>query len=458
MKSFFTLAAAALLSINVSAYKTPGNGTTWSFATLAKESGSGVSIVDVDGKSCFLLTQNDTIAEGDQFVMDKQATVLFGNSITFVVMGHADFTADNALFAPYTEAGGQSEPYGIVVSNEVSQTVFTNCHFSVVGLRSMSSKGMSLSDCSFTDHNGLSGQAALLLGTNGAPFSVVRCAFTHCRRCAIAGAANYYNPLTIENCVFTENGQANGNTPQLNLTVASKVTVKDCIIKGDPTKNNVGGIVVANLMGSPEVMKTYIEDCHITDNRFGIATYLSQRAYIRNNIIVDNNHETNPNNGGSGINVYDPYNTQITYIEGNYIEGNLWGVTLVGGMTANLGRIDVQEDHISYNPGRNVFKNNGNNGVLYDLYNNSKNTVYAQGNTWNCAAQTAEEIEKVIFHKADDDALGEVIFMPQDDGVTILSADKTVNQSARAYNLQGILQASPSGRGISIVNGKKILR
>jgi hypothetical protein len=84
-------------------------------------------------------------------------------------------------------------------------------------------------------------------------------------------------------------------------------------------------------------------------------------------------------------------------------------MTGTSGPNLNLGNL---EDEDNYNPGGNVFINNGNNGVLYDLYNNSANTVYAQGNTWNVEVQDQESIEGVIFHKNDNSALGEVIFMP----------------------------------------------
>jgi len=48
---------------------------------------------------------------------------------------------------------------------------------------------------------------------------------------------------------------------------------------------------------------------------------------------------------------------------------------------------------------------------LYDLYNNSPNTIYAQGNTWNVTIQDSISIEEVIYHKNDDPTLGEVIYM-----------------------------------------------
>ena len=127
--------------------------------------------------------------------------------------------------------------------------------------------------------------------------------------------------------------------------------------------------------------------------------------------MIDNKYETNPMNGGSGISIYDTSYAQDVYVEGNHIEGSLWGITVIGGKNVNIGKTEVPSTADDYNPGKNVFINNGNGGVLYDLYNNGSNTIYAQGNTWNVANQTADEIETVIFHKNDDASLGEVIYM-----------------------------------------------
>ena len=135
-------------------------------------------------------------------------------------------------------------------------------------------------------------------------------------------------------------------------------------------------------------------------------------AKILNNTIVENKYDSNPATGGSGISISDASKTATIYISGNHIENNLWGITVLGGKDVNIGKV-ADPTAADYNPGGNVFKNNGNNGTIYDLYNNTQNTVYAQGNRWESVdEQTEEKIETVIFHKHDNDKLGEVIFMP----------------------------------------------
>ena len=140
-------------------------------------------------------------------------------------------------------------------------------------------------------------------------------------------------------------------------------------------------------------------------------------------------------------------------ISGNHIEGSLWGVTIIGCQDVNLGCLNEGEN---YNPGGNVFKNNGNNGELYDLYNNSTLTVYAQNNTWNVSEQTKEQIESVIFHKHDNASLGEVIFMPAANttGIKGITVDK---KNDSIFDLQG-RKTTATQKGIYIVNGKKVVR
>ena len=459
------LLAAAVQQASAEGIKTAGDGKTYTLDLLSQMENTGVDkyVDEDDGEVIYTLLANDTIAAGDRFVMEDNVTVLFDDNVTFVIEGEADFRlTKGATFDSAFDDADYVSPVGIVMKNEQSQTVFQNCTFYYVGLRNMSAKGLKVDNCAFYNNNGAIGQAALSIGTDGAPFEVTNCIFSFNKKAAIAGAANYRNPLLIEDCEFYCNGQANGNTPQLNLTVADNVVIRGCTIEGDPEKTMVGGIVVANLMNYAGELNTLIENNTITDCRFGLATYCWQKAVIRNNTLKDNCYEVNPMNGGSGINVYDPYYLQHTYIEGNHIEGSLWGVTLVGGKEANLGRIDVDPASEDYNPGNNVFVNNGNGGVLYDLYNNSTNTVYAQGNTWNVSEQTEEQIEGVIFHKHDNPSLGAVIFMPAKGttGIHFINQDEDENfvtktRNGNVYDLQGRHMAQPS-KGLYIMKGKKV--
>lgn len=416
-------------------FKTSGDGTQWTMTRLAQTDGTGVT---ADGTT-FTMASDVEIAEGDAFAIESGITVRMGGGVRLTVSGEADFRARERVL--FTAADELEQPYGIFMDN-TERAVFENIDFEYAGLRNFGTAGADITGCTFTAHNGISGTSALSMGTNGASFTVTGCTFTECAKSAIGGAANYQNPVTITGCTFMANGTANTNTPQINLTTAGNVTIKDCRIYGAPEHTMVGGIVVSNLVGLTGELNTLIEDCEIRNNRFGVATYCEQTATIRNNVIVSNKYETNAMNGGSGINIYDPYMTQTTTVTGNYIEDNLWGITVIGGRSVNIGKTeDPTAD--DYNPGLNVFLNNGNGGATYDLYNNSSNTVYAQGNYWkSVASQDQESIETVVFHKNDNPKLGEVIFMPAlDKEPTAIGCIPTITAGSsrtEVYTLDGM--------------------
>ena len=134
----------------------------------------------------------------------------------------------------------------------------------------------------------------------------------------------------------------------------------------------------------------------------------------------------------------------------------------MSGSEVNLGKTTVDTDASDYNPGGNVFIDNGNNGTLYDIYNNSSNTVYAQGNFWNVASQDSVSIETVVYHKNDNPTLGEVIYMPAGDVQGVRDVPGVGNGHAKMYNLQGMpvdeKMAAPQQKQIIISNGRKEVR
>ena len=453
MKKTFLLAFAMLyLVCNLQAndFTTPGDGKAYSFETLAGIAESGVSISD----GAYIVDGTVTIAMGDEFVIDNGATVLFADDAELIIKGKADLRAATPTLLG--RLGESTSCYGLNVQSE-EMTDVSNLTFEYVGLRGGTTAGMNVSGCKFMNHNGTA-SGALFLGGNGASFKVENCEFENCQKAAIGGAANFFCPLLVENCTFKMNSQANGNVPQLNLTASEDITIRNCVVEGDSTLTMVGGIGIANWFGM-EGMNVCIEGCEITNNRYGITTMGIMDVVIKNNVISNNKFEVNPNNGGSGISLYDAYYKQKAVITGNIIEKSLWGITVIGCGDVNLGKTEVSADAADYNPGGNVFHDNGNNGILYDIYNNSVNTVYAQGNIWNVGTQDAESIETVIYHKTDDPSLGEVIFMPAGDpqGISAISSDHGIK--SQVYNLQGIRVSYPGAKkGIYIVNGKKVIR
>ena len=456
MKKALLLAGAAIcffLSMQAQDYTTPGTGTVYSFEALSSIPGSGVTLTD----GIYVVNGKVTIAENDAFVIDSGAEIRFGDEAELVVNGKADLRAESPTLLG--GLSGTTSCYGMnMQSGEVTEV--SNLTFEEVGLRGGSSAGMHVNNCKFLHHNGTT-SAALFLGGDGASFEIIGCEFENCQKAAIGGAANYLCPVTIQDCVFRKNSQANGNIPQLNLTGAETITIKNCVVEGDSTLNMVGGIAVANWFGTAGI-NVCIEDCEISDNRYGITTMGVMDVVIKNNQIVNNKFESNPNNGGSGISLYDPYYKQNAVITGNRIERSLWGITVIGCSEVNLGKTTVDTDASDYNPGGNVFIDNGNNGTLYDIYNNSSNTVYAQGNFWNVASQDSVSIETVVYHKNDNPTLGEVIYMPAGDVQGVRDVPGVGNGRDKMYNLLGMpvdeKMAAPQQKQIIISNGRKEVR
>jgi parallel beta-helix repeat protein len=454
------VALGTIVSAEAQEYKTPGDGTTWTLDKLAEAGTYGIE-KDVDPAAFSPLTPYVfhgvlTISEGDKFVMDSNVMLRMGDDARITIEGEANFAepgmSSMAVKTVVTRDADTDQPYGIVVYSP-GEILMSSMVFEYVGLRFYGEQNVTIMDCEFRYHNAKSASYAVAFGTANSTCTVSRCTFEGCDRSAIGSGANIPVNLTVEDCQFIKNGTSNANYPQLNLTVGEQVTIRGCEIQGDPEHTMVGGLVVANMVGIKGDINTLIEDNNIYDNRYGVALYVTQNAIVRNNTIKDNNNEVNPMNGGSGINIYDPYYSQNTVITGNWIEGNLWGITVVGGKDVNIGKTeDTAAD--DYNPGLNTFLNNGFDGNVYDLYNNSTNTVYAQGNVWKTAAeQTQEAIEDCIFHKNDDASLGEVIFMPfaEDTGIEGMPSESDGLETVYGLNGMRLQGTDFTQKGIVVV-------
>ncbi len=458
MKHFFLTLGALMMSAHLFAqiFTTPGDGSEWTLTRLAQTEGSGVSLFADDRH--FIMSNDVTVSAPDRFVLEPGAVVAMANDVRFSILGPAVMEGGEAkvLFCPVDD---EAQPYGLWMEGEERVTLH-NVAFNGAGLSAHVSGGMDITGCSFVNHNGRSASYALNMGPDKSDYHVWNSLFQNCVRSAMGSGANISVSLLVEDCTFEYNGTSNGNYPQLNLTVGESVVLRRNAVIGDRSHTKVGGVVVANLMGLAGEHNTLFEDNIVKDNRFGIATYLEQKATYRNNLIAFNDTETNPMQGGSGINIYDPYASQEARLEGNYIENNLWGVTIQGGKNVNLGKTEDPSAE-DYNPGRNTFYNNGFDGAVYDLYNNSTNTVYAQGNYWKTAlTQDEAGIEAVIFHKADDATLGEVVYKPwsTEDQTAVEAVETSPSQPTEIYTAAG-QKITSLRKGLNIVKrGNKVVK
>lgn len=455
MRNFFTFcfAATALWACAIE-YITPGNGAIITPASLASITQSGVTD---EGEGVYCFANDVNVAAADVFSIAGAKVLKLKDGVVITVNGKSDFEAPSDARLTVTRASETDFPSGIRMLNETSTPAsFKNIDFEYAGLHNFSTTGFDIDNCTFTACNGkLSSIAALALGSTDADFNISYCSFTDCTVPAIGGGANAYCGINITGCTFVNNNTQNTNKPQINITVGGdrQVTIRNCKIQGAGL-NKVGGIAVGNLLNKTGDNKVIIENCEITEHRYGITGVGAMNIEIRNNMLVGNNHETNAMNGGSGISLSGYGYGLNSTISGNRIERSLWGVTLIQCADVNLGQVGNADS-----PGGNVFKDNANGGTPYDLYNNGTTTVYAQLNTWSVPEQTAEEIEKVIFHKTDDARLGEVIYMPAADPAGIADVVSDAEAApATWFDLLGRPVENP-GHGTYIrVQGAKVTK
>ena len=417
-------------------WSTTGNEQAYTLSQLASIAESGVELHD----AAYWLVDDLTIAATDTLWLHAGETLLLGDDVLLTVNGVARF--DAASTATLGRIDDDCEPQGINVVGDASWAVLSNVDMSHMNLRySSPTSPLVMTHCTIHDGNkALTGSAGVVqLVTTVEGNLIEDCTFTGNASPAIGSAANYPLALTVKDSHFVDNNQSNANNPQINLAVGGDY---DVIITGNTIegtgRNMVGGIGMSNFMAYEGTGRVVVQDNVITECRYGIANVGPVPHFIiKDNVLRGNNHETNPMNGGSGISLYDPYRKTTAHIEGNHIEGSLWGITIIGCKDVNVGKLDADPASEDYNPGRNVFKDNGNGGVPYDLYNNSTLTVYAQGNTWSVAEQDAEHIETVVFHQADNASLGEVIYMPAAEQAGIDQIVAAPDAVRAVYTLQG---------------------
>ena len=452
----FLLMAAVAIGAMADDFATDGTGNVYTFNSLSQIEGTGVTLQD-DGS--YLVSADFTIAEGDVLQLQNNDVIKMANGVRIYINGDADFApADTAVVTRDAEG---SEPKGFWMMGENGNANLKNVTFEYVGVTfGGANSSLHADNCTFTLYNGkMNSSGALGFNASCDGNIVENCYFIENTVNGIGNGATNPVGIIIRNCLFWHNVTDNRNKPQINLTCAGDYDVyitDNEVIGGQFTLS--GGIGVSNMMGLGHTGKVYIENNYIADNRYGITTIGSMDAYIINNTMIDNHYETNPNNGGSCISIYDSSSSSNVYIDGNWMEGGFWGITIVtGAPNVNLGKVEDPEAE-DYNPGNNTFVNNGFDGALYDLFNNGTCTVWAQGNTWNVAEQTEENIEEVIYHQVDNPNLGLVIFMPphQEEPSAVEEIEAAQQADGLYYNLMGQPVENPTN-GIFIHNGKKIL-
>ncbi len=411
MKKSITLLFAMVALFAQAQFSTPGTGVTWTLDSLVQNS-AGAVIWNTDH---YEITTTILIAPQDAVNILEDVTVLFhdlagiesGGTLIIDAPVKATFTAIDSLstnrwrgFKLLTDHVTHIKNADLLFGGGIRAISGT---FTIQGsklyktyYRSGSTTGSYASGAALD----VSGHAV-----------ITNCTLTYNQRGAIASGSNVGTKAVIRNNYIFGNTTENSNRPQINMGPAgdgdTTYIVGNTVIGNGALQS--GGIAYSSLLGVPG---NVVIDSNIVDqNRYGITLTGSPiNGVIRYNTITDNNIQNLPNLGGSGINLTasSASSNLVASLTGNIITGNLWGITIVGYPQVNMGNSDPD----NFNPGGNQFSNNGNGGILYDLYNNGPVEQYAMYNCWGVATQDSTSIEGVVSHIVDDPALGRVNFMP----------------------------------------------
>ena len=343
----------------------PGNGTTYTMSDLVTISNGVVT----NTGTVFSVNNDLTISQNDVLKIDNQVSRIDAGNVLITIQG--------SMVCSNIE---RVKLYGTMTE-----------HFS---MRFENATNCQLKTMYFSDGAGIK--------VIESEVDFIDCKFVYFTR-DYCNAANGQGSPKILNCQFDSNVDGI-NSPQINLGPGAEDTIYIVgnEIDGTYATYHAGGISVADLMGTGST-KVLIENNVVKENRYG---YNQQgqtiSSVIRGNRFVNNNHEDNPMNGGSGISIYGSSTNCKAKLRNNTITGNLWGITAIYFHDIDLGT----EDDWGYNQ----IYDNGNEGVLYELYNNSACDIMAVGNAWGTTDEN--EVEERIVHQKDDPSLGLVTYIP----------------------------------------------
>ena len=425
-------------------WTSPGNGTTYTFADLVDITEGVVTV----GENGYVVNADLTISTGDVLEIDNQTSR--------VDLGEVLVTINGSMVC--TNTSTRTKFYGLNETNHFSMHFenATGCLIKKMYFSDGAGIRVIESDVTFDDVKFVyftRGYSNSVINVFNCSPTIQNCYFMLNEGSAIGSPANGQASPQILNCDFDTN--VNGiNAPQINLGPGAEDTIR--IVGNDiytiMAQWYVGGISIADLMMVGQT-KVLLKDNIIREGRYGY----NQQGYnissvIEGNQFINNNHEENPMNGGSGISIYGMTTDNKAILRHNVITGNLWGITAIYQHDIDMGT----EDDWGYNE----IHDNYNTGVVYDLYNNSACDLSAVGNIW--ASLDYDVIESHIYHQHDDPGLGLVTFYPfvGAEGIDEIPAENTLKDNLY-YTLEGRclgMKLPENYKGVYILNGKKYIK
>ena len=400
MKKISLFLLSSLSTLVFSQFTSPGTGVSYNLASLS----AAAPTVLVNNGTDYQMTANITISAGDQLIMDENTTLKMDGAVQLTIGGVYNTTATNFLIT----ATNPATIFRGIRFEETATATFKNTILEYGGGMQVLTGTFLMENCTVRYFKSGLVTGAAINFSRGNPV-VKNSTFIGNDLPAIASAANGSVALEFTGNFLQGNTKANSNRPQINMgpSGAGITRVLNNTVLGDRTLTRVGGISVSSLLGVQNNVE--IDGNTVTDNRYGITVAgNASSGVISNNILTDNNSENNPATGGSGISINGSgaIGTGIK-IEKNQIRGHIWGITVIGTASVDLGGGSLGS------VGQNIFKNNGNGGSLFALFNNTANPISATNNCWREDELSNDAmVENVISHQVDDPTLGLVNFRP----------------------------------------------
>lgn len=416
---FLSFLLVGLFSQTNAQYTTPNTGVNWTLDSIAANSPTTMT---VSGNE-YTLHEALMLEETDSLTISGSQTLKIATGIEVGVKGF--FKSDGSDIT-ITALDPESPFKGFWFYNSAT-VYFNNTLIEYGGGLKVVTPNFEMYNSEVSHQNGGSSTSAAISFSKGSPI-IMFSIFENNRKAALSSAANASVSAWIEGNYFEANHLDNGNAPQINMGPSGpsdSTRVINNMVIGDRSLTKVGGISVSSLMGVEN--KILIQGNVVRDNRYGITSMGNSSGIISGNTIEDNNTEGDPMMGGSGINLFSTNEIMVTE---NQIRRNLWGITLQGTAFVNLGSDDSED----FNPGLNVFSENGNEGEIFALYNNTPNAVKALHNCWiENQESTYNQVEDVIYHVIDEASLGEVTFDPFECGEQEMSTSDLNEISFQIY-------------------------
>lgn len=401
---FFTVFSVLAFAASAQNMVTPGTGVNWNLDSLVSHFPGSVSKISATE---FQMSDSLEVAAADSLVLDEALTWRIDSGMLVRVYG--TFISDAGANQIEITGPDTAKPFYGFRFEEFSSVSFNNTFVKFGGGLRVLTEDFMMDNSEVSYNSSGASTGAAINFSRGNPV-VKNSIFRSNELPAFGSGANQEVGAVIINNLLEGNSQSNGNRPQINLGPSglndTTYVIGNTII-GDRSLDKVGGISVSSLLSVD--LNAVIDSNLVRNNRYGITmSGANINGQINGNIIDSNDTQGNPMLGGSGISLSS--NSGGLYVTAAYneINYNLWGITLIGQASINLGDTLAA----TYNEGKNKFSGNGNGGSIYALYNNTGATVSALNNCWESDTTLGLTAEDVIFHLNDDATLGEVQFNP----------------------------------------------